>query len=118
TSARPRGTPRCCSRCSAMTESVDIEIHLPATLRAVAGSDAVSVSAATIEQAIDALIALHPRLRRHLFAEDGELRGYVNIFLNEEELRTLPAGAATPLAAGDVITILPSVAGGLIGANA
>ncbi|MEX0893377.1 MAG: molybdopterin-synthase adenylyltransferase MoeB [Gemmatimonadota bacterium] len=88
-------------------------IHLPTPLRPLAdGATEVCVSAGTVKDALDALARAHPRLRRHLFTDDGALRGYVNVFLNEDEVRTLPRQDATLLGEGDTIMIIPSIAGG------
>jgi len=96
-----------------MAERANIVVHLPAPLRPYAGGAAeIAVAATTVEAALAALVSQHPRLRRHLFMDMGALRGYVNVFVNEAEMRTLPKAGATRLAPGDVITILPSIAGG------
>jgi len=88
-------------------------IHLPTPLRPLAdGATEIRVSAGTVKDALDDLAREYPRLRRHLFTEDGSLRGYVNVFLNEDEVRTLPQQDATPLGAGDTLMIIPSIAGG------
>jgi len=92
---------------------VTVAIQIPPVLREYAnGAAEVATDAADVDAALHLLTTRYPRLQRHLFTETGELRRYVNVFLNADELRALPAGAATPLASGDVITILPSVAGG------
>ena len=57
-------------------------------------------------------MALHPRLRRHLQDEQGRLRRYVNVYRNDEDVRHLER-EGTPLAAGDTLSIVPSIAGGV-----
>ncbi|HEX6694474.1 MAG TPA: MoaD/ThiS family protein [Longimicrobiales bacterium] len=89
------------------------EIRLPTALIDHCGGQAVLfLPARTIGDALDGLVAAHPALRRHLFADTGGLRGYVNVFLNEDELRTLPAGLSERVQEGDVIMVVPSIAGG------
>ena len=89
------------------------ELRLPTALADHCDGHAVlHLPAATIGEALDALIRRYPALRRHLHADTGELRGYVNIFLNADEVRTLSAGLATRVLDGDVIMIVPSIAGG------
>ena len=88
-------------------------VHLPTALVDHTGGNAsVLVEASTIEGSLRALVGRHPALRRHLYADTGELRGYVNVFLNEDEMRTLPDGMGTRVSEGDVLMIVPSIAGG------
>jgi len=92
---------------------VSIAIQLPAVLREYADSRAeVPVDGADVAAALRSLTTRYPHLQRHLFTESGALRPHVNVYLNQDELRDLPAGQLTPLASGDVIQILPSIAGG------
>jgi adenylyltransferase/sulfurtransferase len=87
-------------------------IRLPGALQPLAGGvDEIEVQAATVEAALAILVERYPRLRRHLFDERGALRGYVNVYLNEEDVRFL-ADRPAHLQSEDVITIVPSVAGG------
>lgn len=87
-------------------------IRIPTPLRAYAGAESeVTVRAGTVGDAMTDLIQRYPQLRRHLYTEDGALRNFVNVFLNEEEVRYL-AGDRTAVAEGDTITIVPSIAGG------
>jgi molybdopterin converting factor small subunit len=90
-----------------------IHVLVPLALRDyVAGRDAVDVTGETVSAAIDELLQQHPALRRHLYDDSGALRGYVNIYLNDEEVRDLAAGGATSVQAGDTLMIVPSIAGG------
>jgi sulfur-carrier protein len=96
----------------ALDSAPRVLVHLPYTLRAAAGNQAtVMVSGPTVRAVIDALEHDHPGLRFHLCYETGELRPYVNIFLNREDIRYLQ-GLDTPLPQGATLHILPSVAGG------
>lgn len=88
-------------------------IFIPTPLRIYAGGkDTVEVSASTIAEALDALTQTHPDLRKHLFNADGKLRAFVNLYVNEEDVRYLPEKEHTPIAASDTLSIIPSIAGG------
>ena len=69
--------------------------------------------AATITEALDRLTQTHPDLRKHLFTGEGKLRSFVNLYLNDEDVRYLPAKEGTAVATGDTLSIIPSIAGGL-----
>jgi molybdopterin/thiamine biosynthesis adenylyltransferase/rhodanese-related sulfurtransferase/molybdopterin converting factor small subunit len=89
-----------------------IRIVIPTPLRQYVGNqDIIEVEAASVGDALDALIERHDQLRRHLFADDGRLRNFVNVYVNEEDIRYLERDG-TPLKAGDTISIVPSIAGG------
>lgn len=91
---------------------MSVEVRVPVALSAyTAGKRELRVEGATVGEALGSLAERHPRLRRHLYAESGQLRDYVNIYLNEEDVRDL-AGEATTVAEGDTITVIPSIAGG------
>ena len=88
-------------------------IFIPTPLRSyVGGSDSVSVDATTISGALKGLIQDHPELRRHLFTGEGKLRAFVNLYLNDEDVRYLPAKEATAVTSADTLSIIPSIAGG------
>jgi len=87
------------------------QIRIPTPLRPYAGgSSNVPVSGSTVGAALDDLTTRHPDLRQHLF-EGSELRSFVNIYLNQEDVRYLE-GAETALAENDTLMIIPSIAGG------
>ena len=87
-------------------------VRIPGPLQALAeGMKDVEVHGATVEAVLTGLVQRFPLLRRHLFEDGGALRGYVNLYLNDEDVRFLD-GLGTPLNDDDVITIVPSVAGG------
>lgn len=71
----------------------------------------MDVAAATVGEALSALTGRHSELRRHLYNEQGKLRSFVNVYLNDEDIRYLNK-EATPVNEGDTITIVPSIAGG------
>jgi adenylyltransferase/sulfurtransferase len=64
-----------------------------------------------VADALSGLVAQHPDLRRHLYTEDGKLRAFVNVYLNDEDIRYLEK-EATSVAESDTISIVPSIAGG------
>ncbi len=91
---------------------MSVRIGIPAPLRGYTGGRAqVEVVGATVGEALGELARAYPALRRHLFADDGRLRSYVNVYLNEEDVRYLE-GERTALAEGDALVIVPSIAGG------
>ncbi len=88
------------------------KIHIPTPLRQYVGKQtSVDVPGTTVAEAMNALIAQHPDLRKHLYTEDGKLRAFVNLYLNDEDIRYLQK-EATALKDGDNISIVPSIAGG------
>ena len=88
------------------------KIHIPTPLRQYAGKQAaVEVKAASIADALSSLVAQHPDLRRHLYTDEGKLRAFVNIYLNDEDVRYLQK-EATAVKDSDTISIVPSIAGG------
>src|SRR5208337_4622738 len=89
-------------------------IFIPTPLRSyTAGRNAVEVDAATIAEALATLTRDHPDLRHHLFTPEGKVRAFVNLYLNDEDVRYLPAKEATAVTAADTLSIIPSIAGGL-----
>jgi len=87
-------------------------IRIPTPLRPYAGGESsVAVSGGTVGAAVDDLTKRHPDLRQHLFDGD-KLRSFVNIYLNQEDVRYLN-GADTEVAENDTLMIIPSIAGGL-----
>jgi adenylyltransferase/sulfurtransferase len=88
-------------------------IYIPTPLRPfAAGKDAVDVNATTIAGALDELTQAHPGLRKHLFTGEGKVRAFVNLYLNDEDVRYLPAKEATAISSSDTLSIVPSIAGG------
>ena len=88
------------------------KINIPTPLRQYAGKQAaVEVKAGSIGDALNDLVAKHPELRRHLYTDDGKLRAFVNVYLNDEDVRYLQK-EATAVKDSDTISIVPSIAGG------
>jgi len=71
----------------------------------------VEVKAGSVGDALTSLVAKHPELRRHLYTDDGKLRAFVNVYLNDEDVRYLQK-EATAVKDSDTISIVPSIAGG------
>jgi len=89
-----------------------ISILIPTALRNfTGGEDTVTVEAESVKNALDALTEKYPNLKKHLYNEEGELRHFVNIYVNDEDIRYLEK-KETPLKAGDTLSIVPSIAGG------
>jgi molybdopterin converting factor small subunit len=90
------------------------KIHIPTPLRQYVGKQStVEVTGSTVGEALTALVKQHPELRRHLYTEDGRLRAFVNLYVNDEDIRYLQK-EATVVNAGDSISIVPSIAGGTL----
>ncbi len=88
------------------------KIHIPTPLRQYVGKKAiVEVPGGTVGEAMSTLVAQHPELRKHLYTEDGKLRAFVNLYINDEDIRYLQKEATT-LKDSDNISIVPSIAGG------
>jgi molybdopterin synthase sulfur carrier subunit len=88
-----------------------VTVKLPTQLRAAAGGQATAhVQGATVGEALESLFSEHGELRDRLM-QDGDLRRFVNVYLDDEDVRTLD-GLATPVREGGQLTILPAVAGG------
>jgi molybdopterin synthase sulfur carrier subunit len=90
-----------------------MNIFIPTPLRTyTGGQDAIEVEAATIAGALDSLTQAYPDLRKHLFTPEGKLRAFVNLYLDDEDVRYLPAKEATAVTEAHTLTIIPSIAGG------
>lgn len=90
-----------------------VRVIIPTALRPFAGKrDSVEFDdARTVADALDSLTSRFADLRRHLYADNGRLRSFVNIYVNDEDIRYLDKDR-TPLKDGDTISIIPSIAGG------
>jgi adenylyltransferase/sulfurtransferase len=87
-------------------------IMIPTPLRQFTGKqDAVSAPGATVGEVLNALTAQFPDLRKQIFNDEGKVRSFVNVYLNDEDIRYLSKDA-TPTADGDTISLVPSIAGG------
>jgi adenylyltransferase/sulfurtransferase len=89
-----------------------VKIHIPTPLRPFTDKlDVVEVEGATIGELLGNLTTKFAGLRQHLFTTEGKMRSFVNVYVNDEDIRYLQKDQ-TPLKAGDTVTIIPSVAGG------
>jgi len=89
-----------------------VTVRIPTPLRKLTdGADEVSAEGANIGELIDHLEAAHPGLKERLCDEGGEIRRFVNIYVNDEDVRFLD-GKATVLKDGDEVSIVPAIAGG------
>lgn len=89
-----------------------VTVLIPTPLRQYTGKkESVVVEAKTVAEALQSLTAEYADLRRHLFTDDGKLRNFVNIYLGDEDIRFLQKDQ-TPLNDKDVLSIVPSIAGG------
>lgn len=90
-----------------------VRVIIPTPLRQYAGKkDAVEIEAKTVAEALAGLTTQYGDLRRHLFTDDGKLRSFVNVYLNDEDIRYLQK-EATPVRENDILSIVPSIAGGM-----
>jgi len=90
-----------------------MKILIPTPLRAYTGSKpSVDVHATTVQEALDGLVATHPEIKQHLFNPEGKLRSFVNVYLNDDDIRFLPEKENAPARAEDELSIIPSIAGG------
>src|SRR3954463_1235829 len=88
-------------------------ILIPTPLRPFAGKlDVVEVDGGTVGEILQALVGRYGDLRKHLYTDEGKLRSFVNIYVNDEDIRHLER-EKTALKAGDTVSIVPSVAGGV-----
>ena len=87
-------------------------IRIPPVLRPSVGGDReVSVAGSNVGELLSGLAEAHPETRSRLFGEDGELNRYVNVYLNDEDVRVLD-GLETGVSDSDTVVILPAMAGG------
>lgn len=88
------------------------DVRVPAMLRPTVGGERVVVAdGSTLRELIENVDARHPGFAGQLLEGDGSQRRFVNIYVNDEDIRYLK-GLETPVQAGDVVSILPAVAGG------
>jgi sulfur-carrier protein adenylyltransferase/sulfurtransferase len=91
-----------------------VKILIPTALRQYAGGGSeVEAKASTVGEALGTLTSKHADLKKHLFNDASALRNFVNVYVNEEDIRH-SAGLDTPVKDGDTIMIVPSIAGGIL----
>src|ERR1051325_8598438 len=90
------------------------KVLIPTPLRQFTGKqDSVTVAGGTVGEVLHALTSQYPELRKQIFTDEGKVRSFVNVYLNDEDIRYLSKDA-TPSAEGDTISLVPSIAGGSI----
>jgi adenylyltransferase/sulfurtransferase len=88
------------------------KILIPTPLRQFAEKqDSVELPGATVGEVLSGLTAKFPDLKKHLYNDEGKLRSFVNVYLNDEDIRYMNH-EATPAAPADTLSIVPSIAGG------
>jgi len=91
-----------------------VKVIIPTPLRQYVGKqEALEIQAKTVGEALSRVTTQYADLRRHLLTEDGKIRSFVNIYLNDEDIRYLEKDK-TPLQDNDIISIVPSIAGGSV----
>jgi molybdopterin converting factor small subunit len=89
-----------------------VKVMIPTPLRPFAGKrDTIDLDGRTVGEALGSLTTQFSELRKHLYTDDGRIRSFVNVYLNDEDIRYLDK-ENTPLKDGDTISIVPSIAGG------
>lgn len=88
------------------------KVLIPTPLRQYVGKqDTLNVSGRTVGELLTTITNEHQELKRHLYTDEGKLRSFVNVYVNDEDIRYLNKDA-TPVADGDTVSIVPSIAGG------
>jgi molybdopterin converting factor small subunit len=89
-----------------------VKVLIPTPLRAYTDKqDALLLEGKTVGELLRQLTTEHAQLRKHLYAENGNLRNFVNVYVNKEDIRYL-RNEETPVTENDVVSIIPSIAGG------
>jgi sulfur-carrier protein len=89
-----------------------IKVRIPTPLRPMTGGKSeLEIAGNTVSEIIDNLSSAHPGIKERVYDEQGEVRRFINIYVNEEDIRFL-TGKDTPLKDGDEVSIIPAIAGG------
>jgi molybdopterin converting factor small subunit len=89
-----------------------VKVIIPTPLRSYAGKqDSVELEASNVAEALNGLTLRFGDLKKHLYSDDGKLRSFVNVYVNDEDIRYMQKDQ-TPLRDGDIVSIVPSIAGG------
>jgi molybdopterin synthase sulfur carrier subunit len=89
-----------------------IKVRIPTPLRPMTGGkNEVEIAGSSVAEIIENLGAAHPGVKERICDEQGEVRRFINIYVNEEDIRFL-TGKETPLEEGDEMSIIPAIAGG------
>jgi molybdopterin synthase sulfur carrier subunit len=91
---------------------MSVLVRIPTPLQKITGGvGEVNVDGSSVKELLDGLEKVHPGLKERLVADDGQLRRFVNLYVNEEDVRFLK-GMDTELSDGDEVSIVPAIAGG------
>lgn len=91
---------------------MSLTVSVPTPLRRYTdGQGAIEVSGDSVGSALQSLLEKYPALKQQLYTEDGRLRSFVNVYLNDDDIRYLQR-TETAVRSGDTISIVPSIAGG------
>ncbi len=88
-----------------------VEVRVTSTLQNLVGEKAVQGQGATVGELLEDLDARYPGFKAQISGDDGQLHRFVNVYLNDEDIRYLQA-LDTPVKQGDIVSILPALAGG------
>ncbi len=89
-----------------------IKVRIPTPLRPMTGGkNEVEIAGNSVAEIIENLTSVHPGIKERICDEQGEVRRFINIYVNEEDIRFL-TGKETPLKDGDEMSIIPAIAGG------
>jgi molybdopterin converting factor small subunit len=92
-----------------------VKVIIPTPLRQYAGKqESIQVEGSTVGEVLTGLTTQYSDLRRHLYNDEGKIRSFVNVYLNDEDIRYL-SKEQTPLKENDILSIVPSIAGGAPG---
>ena len=91
---------------------MSVEVKVTSVLQSVVGAKSVQTEGDNIAEILEQINAAHPGFKEQVTMEDGSLHRFVNIYVNEEDIRFLQS-LETPVQEGDVISILPALAGGI-----
>lgn len=90
-----------------------VTVLIPTPLRPYTDNqDRVDLEGGSVGEILAGLTTRYTDLKRHLYTDAGQLRNFVNVYLGDEDIRHLEQGDATPVQSGDIISIVPSIAGG------
>ena len=91
---------------------MQVKVIIPTALRPYAGKqESVTFDARTVGEALSRLTTQYAELRKHLYTDDGKIRSFVNVYVNDDDIRYLQK-ESTQIKDGDTISIVPSIAGG------
>ena len=90
-----------------------VDVRVTATLQNLVGAKSVQGEGATVGELLDDLDSRYPGFKDQISGDDGQLHRFVNIYLNDEDIRYLQS-LETPVKEGDVVSILPALAGGAL----